>query len=158
MQFCLILAILWVLQPGFYAEASNHCRDKEGRNGMDKSAAKKEYKQARRPMGVYRIRNTRNNKSYVGFDIDLSARINRHKAELNFGSHRNRELQVEWNSIGESFFQFEVLHELNHKENSPASLVEELQVLTEMWTRKLEKGGDSVMSLQPTAAPKTSST
>ena len=125
---------------------------------MDKSAAKKEYKQARRPMGVYRIRNTRNNKSYVGFDIDLSARINRHKAELNFGSHRNRELQVEWNSIGESFFQFEVLHELNHKENSPASLIEELQVLAEMWTRKLEKAGDSVVSLQPAAPPKTSST
>ena len=109
-------------------------------------------------MGVYRIRNTRNNKSYVGFDIDLSARINRHKAELNFGSHRNRELQVEWNSIGESFFQFEVLHELNHKENSPASLIEELQVLAEMWTRKLEKAGDSAVSLQPDAAPKTSST
>jgi hypothetical protein len=92
------------------------------------------------------------------FDIDLSARINRHKAELNFGSHRNRELQVEWNSIGESFFQFEVLDELNHKENSPASLIEELQVLAEMWTRKLEKAGDSVMSLQPAAAPKTSAT
>jgi hypothetical protein len=124
---------------------------------MDKSSPKKESKQAKRPMGVYRIRNTRNNKSYVGFDIDLSARINRHKAELNFGSHRNRELQVEWNPFGESFSQFEVLDELNHKENSPASPIEELQVLAEMWTRKLEKAGDSVVTLQPAAAPKTTS-
>ena len=114
---------------------------------MDKSAAKKEYKQAKRPMGVYRIRNTQNNKSYVGFDRDWSAKINRHKAELKFGSHRNRELQEEWNSFGESSFQFEVLDELDHKENSQTSPIEELQVLAEMWIRKLEKAGDSVVSL-----------
>jgi hypothetical protein len=124
---------------------------------MDKSAAKKEYKEAKRPMGVYRIRNTRNNKSYLGFDRDLAARINRHQAELKFGSHRNSELQEEWNSFGESSFQFEVLDELDHKEDSQASPIEELRVLAEMWIRKLEKAGDSVVSLQPAAAPKTSS-
>ena len=97
-------------------------------------------------MGVYRIRNTRNNKSYVGFDRDLSARINRHKAELKFGSHRNRELQEEWNSFGESSFQFEVLDELNHKEDSEESYIEELHVLKEMWMRKLEKEGYLVVS------------
>jgi hypothetical protein len=139
------------------AEASYHGGDKEGRNGMDKSAAKKEYKETKRPMGVYRIRNTRNNKSYVGFDRDWSARINRHKAELKFGSHRNRELQEEWNSFGESSFQFEVLDELDHKEDSQTSAIEELQVLAEMWIRKLEKAGDSVANLQPPAAPKTAS-
>jgi GIY-YIG catalytic domain len=130
----------------------------EGRNGMDKSAAKKDYKEAKRPMGVYRIRNTRNRKSYVGFDRDWVARINRHKAELKFGSHRNRELQEEWNALGEASFQFEVLDELDHKETSQTSPIEELRVLAEMWIRKLEKAGDSVVSLQPAAAPKTSST
>jgi hypothetical protein len=67
-------------------------------------------------------------------------------------------LQEEWNSFGESSFQFEVLDELDHKEDSQASPVEELRVLAEMWIRKLEKAGDSVVSLQTTAAPKTSST
>ena len=106
-------------------------------------------------MGIYRIRNTRNNKSYVGFDRDLSARINRHKAELKFGSHRNRELQEEWNSFGESSFQFEVLDELVHKENSQISPIEDLQVLAEIWIGKLEKAGNSVVSLKPAAPPKT---
>jgi hypothetical protein len=114
---------------------------------MDKSAAKKEYKQAKRPMGVYRIRNTRNDKSYVGFDTELPAKINRHKAELKFGSHRNRELQEEWNSFGESSFQFEVLDELSHEESSLSSPIEELQVLAEMWIRKLEKAKYFVVSL-----------
>jgi predicted GIY-YIG superfamily endonuclease len=67
---------------------------------MDKAAAKKEYKEARRPMGVYTIRNTGNNKLYLGFGTDLPAKINRHKAELRFGNHRNRELQEEWNLFG----------------------------------------------------------
>ena len=114
---------------------------------MDKSAAKKEYKQAKRPMGVYRIRNTRNDKLYIGCVTDLPAKINRHKAELKFGSHRKRELQEEWNLFGESSFQFEVLDELDHKENSQASPIEELDLLKEMWMRKLEKEGHSVVSL-----------
>jgi hypothetical protein len=114
---------------------------------MDKSAAKNEYKRAKRPMGVYRIRNTRKNKSYIGCGTDLPAKINRHKAELKFGSHRNRELQEEWNLFGGSSFQFEVLDELDHKEDSQASPVEELQVLKEMWMNRLVKEGDSVVTL-----------
>jgi hypothetical protein len=99
---------------------------------MDKSAARRAYKQARRPMGVYRIRDTRNDKYYVGFSTDLPAIINRHKAELKFRSHRNSELQESWNSFGESCFQFEVLDELSHEEDSQKNPMEELEVLAEM--------------------------
>jgi hypothetical protein len=114
---------------------------------MDRLEAKRDYKQAKRPMGVYRIRNARNGKSYVGFSTDLQARINRQKAELKFGSHRNAELLGEWKSFGESSFEFEVLDELAHDENSKANPAEELRILTEMWIRKLEKSGSSVVSL-----------
>lgn len=47
---------------------------------MDRSEAKKAYKDAKRPMGVYGIENTKNGKSYVGYSIDLQAGINRQKA------------------------------------------------------------------------------
>jgi hypothetical protein len=114
---------------------------------MNRSAAKSVYKQAKRPMGVYRIRNNRNDKSYIGCDTDLPSKINRHKAELKFGSHRNRELQEEWNLFGKSSFQFEVLDELDHKENSQASPIEELNILKAMWMHKLEKEGYLVASL-----------
>jgi len=114
---------------------------------MDRSEAKREYKQAKRPMGVYRIRNTHNGKSYVGFSTDVQARMNRQKAELKFGNHRNAELLREWKSFGESSFEFEVLDELAHDENSKANPAEELRILTEMWIRKLEKSGNSVVSL-----------
>jgi hypothetical protein len=114
---------------------------------MNRSEAKKNYKQSKRPMGVYRIRNTRNGKSYIGFSTDLPARLSRHKAELKFGSHRNTELLGEWKSRGESCFEFEVLDELEHEENSRTNPAEELSVLTEIWIRKLEKEGNPVVSL-----------
>jgi hypothetical protein len=114
---------------------------------MEKAAAKKEYKQAKRPMGVYGITNTKNNKLYLGFGTDLQAKINRHKAELRFRSHRSSELQEEWGSFGESAFQFEVLDELDQEKKPQARPTEELPVLAEMWIRKLEKKGYCVVSL-----------
>ena len=114
---------------------------------MDKSAAKKDYKQAKRMMGVYRIRNMQSDKSYVGFSTDLPARVNRHKTELKFGSHRNMELLGEWKALGESSFEFEVLDELAHEDDSQTNPVEELRVLAEMRIRKLENMGYSVVSL-----------
>ena len=114
---------------------------------MDKSAIKKVYKEAKQPMGVYRIRNTQTGKSFVGYSIDVQARINRQKTELKFGRHRNSELLGEWKSFGESSFDFEVLDELELDENSKADPVEELRLLSEMWARKLEKAGSTVVNL-----------
>jgi group I intron endonuclease len=108
---------------------------------------KREYKQTKRPMGVYGIRNSRNDKVYIGSGIDLSAKINRHKAELKFGHHRNKELQEAWNSLGESAFEFEVLDVLDHEENPQASPAEELHVLVEMWIRRLEEAGHFIVNL-----------
>ncbi len=114
---------------------------------MDKSTAKKEYKQAKQPMGVYRIRNIGNGRSYIGFGLDMRARLNRHKAELKFGNHRNRELQEEWKTCGESSFRFEVLDELVPEENSHVSYIQELRVLAQIWIERLEKTEPHVVSL-----------
>lgn len=116
-------------------------------NNVDRSEAKTQYKQAKRPMGVYRIRNTKNGKSYVGFSTDVQARINRQKTELKFGSHRNTELLGEWKSFGESAFAFEVLDELKHDENAKTKPADDLAVLADMWVRRLEEAGDTVARL-----------
>ena len=115
---------------------------------MNKSAIKKAYKQAKQPMGVYRIGNTRNDKVFIGFATNLQARFNRHHAELSFGSHENRELQEIWNSYGESAIEFEILDELKTEENTSTDNREELRLLAEMWVQKLEKAGDSVILLK----------
>jgi group I intron endonuclease len=114
---------------------------------MDKAAIKKAYKEAKQPMGVYRIRTLQNDKVYIGFATDLEARLNRHRAELKFGSHRNKELQEIWNSFGESAFEFEILDMLDHEENTQTSAEEELHILAEMWIQKLKNAGASVVCL-----------
>lgn len=99
-------------------------------------------------MGVYRIKSTQNDIAYIGISIDLIARINRHKAELKFGTHQNRELQAAWNLAGETAFTFEVLDLLEHQEDAKINPAEELPVLLEMWIRKLEQQGYSTVTLQ----------
>jgi hypothetical protein len=66
---------------------------------MDKKALTREYKESRRPMGVYQIRNTVNGKLLVGVSVDLPSILNRHRAELRMGGHRNRELQKDWAKV-----------------------------------------------------------
>ncbi len=114
---------------------------------MDKSTAKKEYKENKRAMGVYTIRNSADNIAYVGYGIDVQARINRHRTELRFGSHRNKELQRDWKTFGESSFQFEVLDELKSKDDIQTDEIQELQVLSDMWICKLEQEGRRAVKL-----------
>jgi hypothetical protein len=114
---------------------------------LDKAAAKKEYRQTRQPMGVYRVRNLQNGKSYIGFATNLQARLNRLKFELKYGIHVNAELLGEWRSFGESAFEIEVLDVLDHSEKKTENDTEALQVLAEMWVRDLEKTGSHMRLL-----------
>lgn len=123
-------------------------RVKERAPLMNRATMKKAYIETKRPMGVYRIRCTQHASAYLGVGIDLTARINRHKAELKFGTHQNRELQAAWNLAGEAAFAFEVLDLLEHQEEPHTNPAEELPVLLEMWIRKLEQEGYSIVTLQ----------
>ena len=114
---------------------------------MDKSEIKKQYKEAKQPMGVYRIKISKNDKAFIGFATDLQSRFNRHKTELRFGSHRNKELQELWNSFGESAFKFEILDVLDHEEDAQTKVDEELRILAEMWIQKMKQNGEAVVCL-----------
>ena len=114
---------------------------------MDKQEIKRAYKQTKRPMGIYWIRNPDSNKVFVGRAVDLNAIFNRHKTELKFGSHRNKELQEMWNSVGEANVEFEILDVLDHDKNSQSNPAEELPVLMDMWIQKLKDRGETVVSL-----------
>jgi len=115
---------------------------------MNKSEIIRAYKKTQRTMGIYRIKNHQNDVILIGFATDLNARFNRHKAELKFGNHRNKELQNLWDSLGESNFEFEILDVLDPKEDTQANYNEDLRILAEMWVQKLSKAGDSVLYLK----------
>lgn len=56
--------------------------------------------------GVYEIRNTLNNKVYIGSSINVSKRLNAHRNHLKRGAHESIHLQASWNKYGPEAFQF----------------------------------------------------
>jgi group I intron endonuclease len=104
---------------------------------MDKKALTREYKENRRPMGVYQVRNTVNGKLLVGTSVDLPSILNRHRAELRMGGHRNRELQKDWTKFGPEAFEFEVLDTLTPPERLDYDPKDDLRALEELWLDKL---------------------
>jgi len=78
---------------------------------------KAEYKENIPKMGVFQIRNTQNNKVLIDQSVDVQAKWNRHNTELKFGSHRNKNLQQDWDVLGASCFVFEMVSELAHDDD-----------------------------------------
>jgi len=101
------------------------------------------YKEAPRPMGVYRVRNTANGKSLIGSWRDVRARLNRQKAELKLGIHKNAELLADWRNYGPDAFVFEILDTLEPQDDPYYDPREDLQVLEALWLEKLQPYGDA---------------
>jgi len=60
-------------------------------------------------IGIYRIYNTVNCKSYVGQSRNIPNRIARHKSMLNSNVHPNSALQEDWGRYSSDFFRFDIL-------------------------------------------------
>jgi len=105
---------------------------------MDKRALKREYKESEIPMGIYRIWNKRNDRSLVGSSLNLPAILNRSRQELRLGGHRNRELQSDWNALGEDAFELEILDTLPPRDEPGYDARRELKVLEDLWLERLQ--------------------
>lgn len=70
---------------------------------------KRAYKLAPPPMGVYAVRNTVTGAQLLDASPNVEAALNRHRAELRLGGHRNAALKQDWKRHGEAAFRFEVV-------------------------------------------------
>lgn len=59
--------------------------------------------------GIYLIKNTTNNKVYVGSAVNIDKRWKQHKKDLNEGKHHSCHLQSAWDKYGEQSFTFDIL-------------------------------------------------
>jgi hypothetical protein len=89
-------------------------------------------------MGVWSVRNSVEGKVLVGACPNVAGRINRERFTLEMGSHPSRELQADWNRLGESAFVFEVLDTLEQPTEPGADPSEDLEELLAMWIDKLK--------------------
>ncbi|MEZ5106063.1 MAG: GIY-YIG nuclease family protein [Draconibacterium sp.] len=82
-----------------------------------KKEMKNRYKEMKFRMGVFQIRNTKNQKIFIGSSTDVDAIWNRIRTELKFGSYPNPELLKDWNVYGDDSFVFEILSEIKPTED-----------------------------------------
>lgn len=108
----------------------------------DKKALKKEYQQSHRPMGIWLIRNLVNDKVLLGAALNLPGRLNRHKFELQLGSHKSKALQADWKHFGSERFTFEILDEISPRENPDYDYRADLILLEDLWLEKLAPYGE----------------
>ena len=109
---------------------------------MDRRALKRAYKESRPAMGVYRVRNTVDGRALVGASANVTAMLNRQRAQLGMGVHSNRALQKDWNDLGADAFVFEVLDPLEPPDDPGYDPAEDLRALEEVWLDSLSPFGD----------------
>ena len=66
--------------------------------------------------GIYAIKNTVNNKLYIGQAVDVYKRWNEHLRALRGEYHCNNHLQRSWNKYNENNFEFNIIEECSETE------------------------------------------
>ncbi len=109
---------------------------------MDRKARIRAYKEAPRPMGVFRVRNTVNGRSLIGTSVDVPAMLNRQRFQLVAGGHPDRALQQDWKDLGPAAFEFETLDTLDASKEPGHDPAADLRTLERMWLEKLGRPGE----------------
>lgn len=114
---------------------------KRKRSNMDKKKKlKMEYKEMKTPMGAIIIKNSINGKVFLDVSKDTKSKINRHRFQLKSGLHNIKELQKDWNELGEDAFSIEVLEELKYDEKEEnKDYTEELEIMKVIWQERLKE-------------------
>ncbi len=108
-----------------------------------KKELKNIYKEKKFKIGVFQLRNTVNNKIFVGSATDLEAIWNRLKTELKFGSYPNALLQNDWNQFGSENFVFEILGEIKQDDEKQTNYRKEIKELEKMFLEELQPFGEN---------------
>jgi biotin operon repressor len=103
---------------------------------------KREYKERKKPAGIFQVKNISNGKVLLGSSLNLEGPLNSHKFMLTIGSHRNEALQKDWNEFGTEKFVFEILEVIKVKDDPNFNLSDELTLLEQIWLEKLHPFGE----------------
>ena len=110
---------------------------------------KREYKERKKPAGVFQVKNIANGKVFLGSSLNLEGPLNGHKFMLSNGSHRNPALQKDWNTYGPDKFVFEILEVVKVKDDPNFNLLDELTLLEQIWIEKLQPFGERGYNTEP---------
>ena len=103
---------------------------------------KQDYQRTKQALGVFLIRNTTNEKVFLGAGLNIRGIINRHKSALSVGGHQCVALQKDWNELGAEKFEFEILDQMEPLDDPAFDARRELNFMEEMWLEKLQPFGE----------------
>lgn len=134
----------YLIEYGFLErkiDGSEYRRSTEQRETEEPMDHKKElvrqYKEMKTVGGVYQVRNTINQKILVVATPNLKT-INGRYA----GGFMNKKIQAEYDQFGADVFVFEVLEELEQKDDPYYDYRRELKKIEEKWLQKLQPYGE----------------
>jgi hypothetical protein len=116
---------------------------------MDRRRLTREYKERPKPMGVFRVYNAAEQKSFVGSSVDAPAALNRERFQLKNGLHANAALQADWRRLGAEAFEFELLDRLEASDSPAVDPLADLVVLERLWLDKLSPYGARGYNTEP---------
>lgn len=100
------------------------------------------YKQMKFKVGIFQIKNLKNNKLFLHTSEDLERAFNSDQFQLKMGLHSNKELQNDWNTLKSDNFEFSILDELKPKETSTTSEIKvELKEFLALHRNELQSNG-----------------
>ncbi|OYV73596.1 MAG: hypothetical protein B7Z72_02165 [Gemmatimonadetes bacterium 21-71-4] len=111
---------------------------------MDRRELVRQYKESRRPMGVFQVRNTVTGAVYLGTSRDLPSMLNRQRAQLRLGAHPDRSLQADWKALGDRAFEFDILDTLDPPDAPGYDPADDLRTLEELWRARVAATGGAV--------------
>jgi hypothetical protein len=124
---------------------------------MDKSALRRAYKENPPAAGIFQITCIQNGKVFIGKGLNVHGILNSQQAQLQFGSHRNLDLQKDYNRYGVKTFDFRVLDQLEMCGKTTHEIQEDLAALEALWMEKLQPYGERGYHKSPSAKPPANS-
>ena len=108
---------------------------------------KREYKEKPHIPGIFQIKNLKNGKVLLGSSLNIDGPLNAHEFMLSSGSHRNRDLQLEYKKFGAKAFSFDVLAVIELSNKPGFNVEDELQLLEQLWLDELKPFGENGYNL-----------
>lgn len=124
-------------------------KDQRSTSVKTRQDIKREYKERKKPAGVFQVKNLVNGKVLLGSSLNLEGPLNGHKFMLSNGSHRNAALQKDWNTYGPDKFVFEILEVVKVKDDPNFNLLDELTLIEQIWIEKLQPFGERGYNTEP---------